>query len=461
MLATTISPFASVRDELHADLLDSGYDDLIARMAWDRERLLAHQRDRLSGLLRAAVGGSPFHRERLTGLDVESVQPDDLTGLPVMTKADLMEHFDDVVTDRRITLAAVEEALDRATDEPAVVAGDALALASGGSSGRRGVFVLDRAARRQFIGSLSRSIVARLRSTGVPPGGLSIAFVAAASPVHATRASTALSAGGDLPFLLTPVPVTLPLADIVDRLNLLRPQALYGYPSTLARLATEQQMGRLRLAPVSITCTAETLTPALRATIREGFGAPVIDSFGSSEGLVGVSAPDDEVINFAGDGCIVEPVDEHDRPVPPGTPSTAALVTVLESRLQPLIRYRMTDSLLALPPAPSGPGHLRARVQGRSDEELRFGPVVVHPLVVRSVLVNAPEVVEYQVRQTARGVAVRIVGPPAGDRRHLVTALTAALAGAGLPDPEVTVEAVSRLPQDPLTGKVRRVVPLG
>jgi phenylacetate-coenzyme A ligase PaaK-like adenylate-forming protein len=212
---------------------------------------------------------------------------------------------------------------------------------------------------------------------------------------------------------------------------------------------------------VSVTCTAETLTPALRATIREGFGAPVVDSFGSSEGLVGVSAPDDDAITFAEDGCIVELVDEEDRPVPPGTPSAAALVTVLESRLQPLIRYRMTDSLVALPPASSGPGQLRARVQGRTEEELRFGTVVVHPLVVRSVLVNAPEVLDYQVRQTARGVGVQVVGPSGGNGGRLAAALSVALATAGLPAPEVTVECVSRLPQDPLTGKVRRVVPLG
>jgi phenylacetate-CoA ligase len=469
MLSTATSPLdsrphdsgiACLRDGLQADLL-SGYDDLIARTAWDRARLRSHQRNRLRGLLRTAATRSAFHAGRLAGLEIDAVQPDDLSALPVMTKADLMDHWDDVVTDPEVTLAATEEALAGAHDEPAVVAGRALALASGGSSGRRGVFVLDRPARRQFLGSLSRGVVARLRETGTPPGGLSIAFVAAGSPVHATRAAVALTRGGCMPFVFTAVPVTLPLAEIVERLNILRPHALYGYPTTLARLASEQQWGRLRLAPVSVTCTAETLTPALRATIREGFGAPVIDSFGSSEGLVGISAPDTDVIGFAEDGCIVELVDEHDRPVPAGTPSAAALITVLENRLQPLIRYRMTDSLVALPPTSSGPGHLRARVQGRSDEELRFGDVVVHPLVVRSVLVDTPEVVDYQVCQTSRGVDVHVVGPPAAATGRLTAALSTALAEAGLPSPEVTVDTVCRLPQDPLTGKVRRVVPLG
>ena len=42
---------------------------------------------------------------------------------------------------------------------------------------------------------------------------------------------------------------------------------------------------------------------------RGGFGVPIIDSFASTEGLVGASAPDDEVITLCEDGCIVELID--------------------------------------------------------------------------------------------------------------------------------------------------------
>jgi hypothetical protein len=37
--------------------------------------------------------------------------------------------------------------------------------------------------------------------------------------------------------------------------------------------------------------------------------------------------------------------------------------------------------------------------------------------------------------------------------------LGAALARAGLPNPEVTVDAVAALPRNPETGKLRRVIP--
>ncbi|MGY1640991.1 phenylacetate--CoA ligase family protein [Geodermatophilus sp. SYSU D00703] len=462
MQSTLVSPETRLREDLQRELL-SGYDDLIPRTAWGRDRIRAHQRVRLRALLRHAVRRSPFHADRLAGVDVDRVDPSDLSALPVMSKTDLVAHFDDVVTDRSVTRDRVEAALARAEAAVAALPGSVLAMTSGGSSGPRGVFVLDLPASRQFFGALSRGLVAQLRARGAPPGGLRIAMVGAGSPVHATGAACWLTAGGELPFHLLSVPVTQPLDVIVDRLGALQPDALYGYPTMLARLAHEQRSGRLRIAPSVVTCTSETLTPDLRATIRAGFGVPVADTFGSTEGLVGTSAPDDDVLVFAEDGCIVELVDDADRPVPPGTPSAALLVTTLENRLQPLVRYRLADCFTEQPPLPA-PGHLRARVEGRCDDVLLFGDVLLHPVVVRSVLAHRPEVVDYRVRQTPHGIAVEALPCPGADRTGLRTALeiglTGALARAGLPAAEVTVRTVEDLPRDARTGKLRRFVPL-
>ena len=325
-----------------------------------------------------------------------------------MTKAEMMNELDDVFTDRRLTRPAVERALAEAGPEPATLLGSYLALTSGGSSGQRGVFVLDQPAAVQFFGTLTRGLVARLEAMGgPPPGGLPIAMVAAGSPVHATGIAAPLCEGDTaLPFRFLGVPVTQPLSEIVEQLNALQAPALYGYPSMLARLAREREAGRLRISPMMVTSTSETCTPELRAAISTGFGAPLIDSFGSTEGLVGASAPDDDVITFAEDGCIVELVDEHHRPVPPGTPSAAVLVTNLSNRLQPLIRYELTDTFVQQPAA-SEHGYLRARVSGRSDEGFRYGEVTVHPLVIRTVMV-----------QVARGGGVPGAPDIDGDRRH-------------------------------------------
>ncbi len=458
---TTQKPsFRAIRDDLQNRLLAS-FPDQVARLGWGREQIAAHQQTQLHALLAHAVEHSPFHAGRLGGIDPAAVNATDLTQLPVMTKTEMMNELDDVFTDRRLSHSAVERALAGAGPEPAALFGSYLCLTSGGSSGQRGVFVLDAAASVQFFGSLTRGLVARLQAMGgPPPGGLPIAMVAAGSPVHATGVAQPLCEGdAPMPFRFLSVPVTLPLTEIVDRLNTLQTAGLFGYPSVLARLADERKAGRLRIAPVMVTCTSERCAPELRASISEGFEAPVIDTFGSSEGLVGSSAPDDDVITFADDGCIVELVDENYRAVPPGTPSSAVLVTNLTNRLQPLIRYVLSDTFVQQPWA-ADHGHLRALVRGRSDDGFRYGAVTIHPIVIRSVLVRSPDVLEYQVRQTPTGIDVTAVAEPALDVAGLRARLETALTAAGLAAPEVVVRPAPNLERDAATGKLRLFVPL-
>jgi phenylacetate-CoA ligase len=457
MPTTTLRAFPQLRDDLQSALLAS-YPELIARLRWSRAEILAHQRARLRELVAHAAAHSPFHARRLVGINVDSLDPRDLSALPVMTKTEMMNEFDEVVTDRRLSLGSVDDALAAAGPEPAVLPGSHLALASGGSSGERGVFVLDWASIVQFYGSLTRGLVARIEALGgPPPGGLPVAFVAAGSPVHATGTAGPITAGGRLPFRFIPVPVTRPLPEIVERLNTIQPPILFGYASILARLAVEQRSGRLRINPTAVTCTSETCTPEIRAVVRDGFRAPIVDAYGSTEGLTGSSPPDEEAIVLAEDGCIVELVDDDQRPVPPGVPTTKILITNLYNRAQPLIRYEISDRFVA---EPAGEGYLKARIQGRTDEVFHYGEVTLHPNVVRSVLVETPDVLEYQVRQTAGGIDVTAVADPALDLNGLRRRMAAALAGIGLPRPEVTVRTAPALARNPLTGKLPRFVPL-
>jgi phenylacetate-CoA ligase len=448
--------FAPLRERVRGELLRRAPDH-VARLAWSRARIAAHQREALRTLLAYAGERSPFHARRLRSVDPARFELADLAALPVMTKAELMEEFDDVLTDRRLGRALAEEALARTKSEPQPLFGEYVCMSSGGSSGRRGVFVQDVDAIAEFISSLERARTKRmLLAGGPPPGGLTVAMIGASCAVHATGAGPAWTAGGPLRFVA--VPVTLPLTEMVERLNALQPDALYGYPSALARLACEQREGRLRLTPESVTTSSENLLPAWRAVISEAFAAPVVDTFGSTEGLVGVTEPDEAVFSFNSDVCIVELVDEAGAPVPPGVPAARILLTNLANRTQPLIRYEIGDRFVRQPDAPEH-GHLRATVDGRTDEVLQFGGTAIHPGVIRSVLVKTPAVSDYQVRQMPRGIDVRVLAAEPLDLEHLRGALRSALAAAGLPDAEVAVLAVRALERQPDTGKLRRFLP--
>jgi hypothetical protein len=59
---------------------------------------------------------------------------------------------------------------------------------------------------------------------------LRIAMIGAPSAVHATGAAAALSDGDMMPFHFLGVPATLPLPEVVARLNELDAAALAGYP---------------------------------------------------------------------------------------------------------------------------------------------------------------------------------------------------------------------------------------
>jgi phenylacetate-CoA ligase len=438
----------------------TGTAEHFERLTWNCERIHQVQRDGLRTLLSYAAEHSPFHRRRLAGIDLTTIGPADLSALPVMTKTEMMDHLDEVFTDRRLRRDDVEAALAVSGAQPVPILDDYVALASGGCSGRRGVFVFDRSAMTAYFAALLRApITGQAAPAFDVPSGLRIAMVAASSAVHATGFAAALTASDGWPARFELVPATLPLAQIVERLNTMQPHMLNGYASMLARLAREAQAGRLRIAPAQVTPSSETMLPEMRSLITDAFRVPVLDIFACTEGLVGKTAQGDDVFTFNTDVCIVELVDADNRPVPPGVPSAKVLVTNLTNLTQPLIRYELNDVFVREPDAVVH-GYLRARVQGRSDDVLRYSSADIHPIVIRSVMVRSPDVIDYQIHQTHSGIKLFAVATDGLDVDDLTLRLRRPLADAGLDGAQVSVNRVDRLERNLGSGKVRRFVPI-
>ncbi len=429
----------------------------IERLGWTPERLATHQRDELRALLHHAIRHSPFHARRLGQIDVDRFEIADLASLPTMGKGEMMAAFDDVVTDRRLNLRLVEDHLQGSTSEPRLLLDEYVCLASGGSSGLRGVFVQRLREFAEFGASIMRPTVAKRLKSIRPSEETVIAAVLAVSPVHASGFGVAAVSG---PVSFVSVPATLPLTDAVERLNALQPQALMGYPSKLAQLAREQIAGRLSIAPRAVTSTSEQLTAEGRAAITAAFGVPVVDQFASTEGLVGHGEPGGSVLTFATDMCIVELVDGQNRPVRHGTPSARVLVTNLHNLTQPLIRYRLTDRFVRYP-ALDGSGYLRAEISGRAEDVFKYGSIEVHPIVIDAVMMKIPSMTEYQARQPHRGVEVDVVAHAPIDPAAVAAAIAHCLKQAGVVNATATVGVVEEIASHPETGKTRRFVALG
>jgi phenylacetate-CoA ligase len=430
----------------------------IGRLGWDAGRLAAHQRDRLRALLARAIAGSPFHAGRLRGVDPDRFELADLTRLPVMTKADMMENFDTATTDRRLTRGLVERHLARAVTDPSLLLGDYVVLVSGGSSGQRGLFVQAADEYAEFAASVTRRAMAAAVAAagGLPPEGLVIGMVGAGSPVHSSGLGCVTATRP--PVRLVSASASLPIAEIVRRLNAAQPPNLLAYAAKLAELAREQRDGRLKLNLRSVASFAEAISMPERIAITEAFGVPVIDLFASTEGLVGHSEPGETVLMFAGDTCIAECVDDEGRPVPDGTTSSKVLVTNLHNLTQPIIRYELTDRFT--PAGTSDGGALRAGVEGRSDDLFRYAEASVHPFVVGAPLLHAPAVREFQIRQTERGADIAAVIDGDFDPSAVEAAVKRSLRQAGLARPQVGFRRVGALDRDAMTSKARRFIPL-
>jgi phenylacetate-coenzyme A ligase PaaK-like adenylate-forming protein len=433
---------------------------LIERLDWPADRLALHRAQRLRDLVREAIDRSPWHRERLDGIDVTRLDDDGLCELPPMTKADLMDNFDRIATDERLSLGAVNDHLETVTTGSYLL-DRYTAVTSGGSTGHRGVFVSDWEGWATFwMGCFRQTLRARWSDPELSSRPLVSGWVTAAHFTHATAALSRTFASPE--FVNVRFPVTLPTDDVVAGLNETQPDCLVAYPSVLHVLSFEARAGRLQIAPRQVLTCAEPLLPEIRAASEEAWGATVGNIWAASEsgGIAVPCAHSRSHLNE--DLLIVEPVDEHGRPVAPGERSAKIYVTNLFNRALPLIRYEISDEVRILSdPCPCGSAHrCVADIQGRLDDVFVYDGRRVHPQVFRSALGRHAGVVEYQVHQTRQGARIAVRCPAPVDLERLRGETAQALADLGLSRPAVELTVARRLERDPGPAKLRRFVPL-
>ncbi len=430
------------------------------RLAWSRDQVARHQRDQLRSIVGLAQQRSPWHRARLAGVTPADLELNDLQRLPVMTKADLMRDWDQIITQPGLTLARCTDFIDGQEDFGYLDPAGHQAFASGGSSGRRGVYVWDEdffaatatvAFRYQYRDDLARGVIGRPRlraviTAGVPPHASTPLFSARLDPAEQVAVFSVLT----------------PFDELAGRVGQARPDHLIGYPSVIHRLAEAQAHGQLDIAPSRVSTNSEPLTAEARAAFESVWGATVTNMWGSTEvGMHAIACDRSPGLHLAEDVLIVERVDVGNQPVADSDPAEKLLVTSLIQTTFPFLRYELTDSVtLAAAPCPCGsPQRLIADIAGRVDDDFVYpGAGQVPAAAFRHALSTVPTVEEYQVRQTDRGAAVTYLGSVA-DPAALSARIEAELRSYGLATPEVTLTAADGLPRDPRTGKLRRFVP--
>jgi phenylacetate-CoA ligase len=443
----------------HLSMVEAALEDHVARLDWPQERIERYRGNRLRALLAYARERSPFYAARLGDLDPSTATAADLARLPVLTKPEVQDHWDRIVTVPGLDRETVERTLAEQTWYSYTPAGQQF-FSSGGSSGIRGVYVWD---WELFVTLACLAWRTQLRDERLkqPPlrGRPRLAVLEAGKPPHA---GTPLFDIPIVPGMETAViPAGAPFGEILAAVAAARPTHLVGFPSVVGRLARAALAGELQIRPVQVSTNSEPLTDEDRQVIREAWHVPVYNLWGSTEiGVQAVGCADGDGLHVCEDEVVLERVDDAGTLVASDQPAARVLATGLANRTFPFIRYDLGDEVTYLPgQCACGSRFARlANVAGRCDDDFHYPRCTVPAGVFRHLLGIDPRLSEYQVRQTPNGAEVLAVGSP--DAAELAASLIAALRRLGLPDPQVRIRTVDRIQRNEATGKLCRFIAL-
>ena len=350
---------------------------------WPAQRLAALQVERLRHLLADVGVHVPYYRglfDRL-GFDPAGVAGlDDLRRLPLMGKAEIRAHLDEMKHEQALDLSRFN---------------------TGGSSGEPLIF---------FIGRerVSHDVAAKWRATrwwGVDIGDTEM--VVWGSPIELGKQDRVKQLRDALmrTHLLPAFEMSEPRLDgFVAEIRRRRPRMLFGYPSALSHIARHAERRGIAMDDLGVKVafvTSERLYDDQRADIARVFGCPVANGYGGRDaGFIAHECPSGGM-HITAEDIVVELVDAAGKPVSPGQPGEI-VVTHLATKDFPFIRYRTGDvAVLDDRRCACGRGlPMLKEIQGRTtDFVVAQDGTVMHGLALIYILRDLPGVRGFKVTQ--------------------------------------------------------------
>jgi phenylacetate-CoA ligase len=337
----------------------------------DAKHILRLQQQRFRKLIKHAGRASPHYERKFAGINLETCG---LTDLPILTKHEMMENFEDVVTDRTLRREDIQKFVEDPSNLGKLFKGKYAVAHTSGSQGRPALIVQDGDALAltfavQVVrGSSRKRLVssARLAIVTQRPGFYPSSFFFSYLPPELK------------PFLrIKWLSVFDPIEQTVAELNEFKPNLIIGYTSALEILAREENAHQMRLRETGtleqIINISEPLPQLSRVDIQEAFCVPVSDRYTMGECLaLSSGCPGHPGCHLNADCAILEVVDEEYHPVPLGQRGAKVLVTNLYNSVQPFIRYEVDDAVtMSATQCPCGSIlPLVDSIEGRSKDKL-------------------------------------------------------------------------------------------
>jgi phenylacetate-CoA ligase len=403
------------------------------------------QEARLRTIVLHAARNVPFYARRFAdhGVDLASFRGlDDLRRLPVLTRADIVSHFDELVATNVDRRSLVIGHTSGTTGSPLEVLHDPGVTAMTYA-------LLDRQYRWAGL-RLGRGgdRVAVMRGNVIVP-------IAQSRPpywrVNHVHRQVLLSS-----FHLSEAN----LPGYVDAIRAFGAVALDGYPSTVYLLARFVARAGLSLPMRAVVTSSETLYPFQREAIEAAFGCRVFDYYAAAERVVfATECEAHEGHHLSPEYGVTEFVDDAGSPVAAGT-TGAMLGTSLHNFGMPLIRYRCNDmsAFRAAACSCGRPLPLMDDVATKAEDIIALADGrMISPSVLTHPFKPMHSVEESQIVQEAYDRIVILVKPNAkfteAEREHLVREFGIRLGR----DVKIDVEVVDRIPRT-ASGKFKWVV---
>lgn len=427
---------------------------VLARRFRTRAALEAWQEKKVRAHVKWTRRHSSFYARLWKGVDDV-----DWRRFPRIEKADMMEHFSQLNTvgvDRDEAFALALRA-EETRDFSAVLKGVTVGLSSG-TSGARGLFLVNPVEQQAWAGTMLAKILPRPLWT---PTRIAFFLRANSNLYQSVNKGTVRLSYFDM---------LKPFESHLAPLEALDPTLIIAPPQVLRGLADAMLSGGLRIRPARIVSAAETLDPLDEAVIERAFGQKVYQGYQATEGFLAASCQwgtlhlNEDLVHVER-----EPLDVGSRRFVP-------IITDFRRRTQPVVRYRLNDILTeAAEPCRCGSPFLALeRIEGRCDDVFKLpvrgtreaqsdqGPYrVVFPDFMRRAIITAHEgIAAYMAVQGEDGrVTVYVEGREGTDPIDIEVAIERELVALWetLDVVPPRLEFVRALP--PLNGrKLRRVI---
>ena len=309
------------------------------------------QQQRLHELVDYVRNHSPYLAELYADLPADYT----LADLPPTDKATMLEHYNDWVTDRELTLERVMQYVNRPVSDTSLLLGKYTALCTSGSTGTPLPMVRDDYHNKIHEAMLAQRLFFVDNPELLDPTRHKVASIIHTSPA-ASSYNSYLRMIARYPQITDNILVISVLENIdetVKKLNAFQPELISGYASSLLLLAVEKEKGHLDIPVKLITNSAELLTKEAYDRIHAAFQCPVLNNYCMTEGGEIAMTHGSHDLYLNDDWIIVEPMEE------------GAYITDLTNYVQPIIRYYVNDRVRITPSRVKGQG---SKVKGQESK---------------------------------------------------------------------------------------------